>query len=128
MSDTPPGPPTLPSGLETVRTETGLELVDIDAGDGAVTRDGDTLEVHCRGWLTNGTLVEDTAAQGEPARFTLGHGLVIAGFDEGLLGMKVGGLRRLIVPSDLAYRSGGHEPSIPPYATLIYDVKLLAVR
>jgi peptidylprolyl isomerase len=123
-----PGPPTLPAGLEARRTETGLEIFDVAPGAGNEAVDGATLEIHCRGWLTDGTPVEDTVASGEPASFTLGAGLVIPGFDEGLLGLRVGGRRRLIVPSDLAYGSHGHPPRIPPYATLIYDVELLRVR
>ena len=127
---TPGGPPTLPSGLEARRTESDLEIVEVRAGDaaGAEAVAGSVVQVHCRGWLLDGVPVEDTHTAGVPAEFTLGAGQVAAGFDQGVLGMRVGGQRRLIVPSDLAYGSQGREPRIPPYATLIYDVELLAVR
>jgi peptidylprolyl isomerase len=85
------------------------------------------VQIHCRGWLTNGTLVDDTRARQAPVQLTLGAGELITGFDEGLVGMRVGGRRRLIVPSDLAFGAEGHKPTIPPYATLIYDVEILAI-
>jgi peptidylprolyl isomerase len=126
--DPAPGPPTLPPGLEARQTDTGLEILEVETGDGSEAREGAVLEVHCRGWLTNGTPVEDTHLVGRPAELTLGAGQVIPGFEEGVRGMRVGGRRRLILPSDLAYGSRGHGKLIPPYATLIYDVELLAVR
>jgi peptidylprolyl isomerase len=121
------GPPTLPAGLETVRTESGLEYLDIERGKGREVRAGARVRLRARTWLTDGTLVDSTEARGGEDRLTLGRGEGIAGLEEGLLGMRAGGRRRLIIPSDLAYGPRGRAPAIPPYATLIMDVEVAAV-
>jgi FKBP-type peptidyl-prolyl cis-trans isomerase len=121
------GPPTLPPGLEAVRTPTGLEYLDVAPGHGAVAREGKKVTVRYHAWLTQGTLVDSTERRGEPAEYELGRGDVIPALEEGILGMQAGGRRRLIVPSDLAYGPQGHGRAIPPYATLIVDVELLAI-
>lgn len=130
MKDTPleDGPPTLPVGVEPHRTESGLEYLDIQTGDGASAGPGMIVRIHYHGWLTNGTLIESTVEKDDPLEFVVGDGQVIAALDEGVDGMKVGGARRLIVPSDLAYGPQGSGDRIPPYASLILDVGLLAVR
>ena len=120
------GPPTLPSGAETVRSDTSLEYVDVATGEGRRPAETAHVTVHYRAWLSQGGLVEDTYERGEPAEFDLGQEAVIPALEEGVRGMKVGGRRRLIVPSDLAYGAEGNGAGIPPYATLIMDVELVA--
>ena len=122
------GPPTLPVGVEPCRTGSGLEYLEIQAGDGASAGQGMTVRIHYHGWLTNGTLIESTVDRGDPLEFVVGDGQVIVALEEGVEGMKVGGTRRLIVPSDLAYGPQGSGDRIPPYASLILDVGLLEVR
>jgi len=128
MSDFADGPPTLPPGAETVRTESGLEMVELEPGGSPKGRLDSRIRVHYRCWLTHGHLVEDTHASGEPAELVLGQGNAVAGLDEGLQGLGPGGRRRLIVPSDLAYGGSGVGSRIPPYATLIFDIEVVAVR
>ena len=125
--DTESGPPTLPAGLEAVRTDSGLEYLDIEIGNGKAARAGQTAHVHLRGWLTDGRLFDDTRVTGEPLELVLGTGHPIEAMDEGVTGMKVGGKRRLIVPADLAYGADGHGKLVPPYATLILDVELVTL-
>jgi len=129
MTEEDPGPPpTLPLGVEPVRTDSGLEYFDTSPGTGAAAKSGSRVRVSYRAWLTDGTIFETTAARGGAVEFVLGAGTVIPALEEGIAGMQVGGKRRLIVPSDLAYGSVGRAPSVPSFATLIYDVELLSVR
>ena len=121
------GPPTLPPGAAPERTASGLEYFELEAGDGAVVETGFRVRVHYYGWLTDGTLFGQTHGA-DPLEYTTGDEEVIAALEEGVVGMKVGGRRRLIAPSDLAYGPQGHEPAIPPYATLIFDVTLEAAK
>lgn len=121
------GPPTLPSGLESHRTESGLEYLDMQAGQGAAVREGREVAIHYHGWTVDGVLVERTE-RSRPLRFSPGEGRVIAALEEGVLGMKAGGRRRLISPSDLAYGPQGDGRRVPPYATLILDVEVVAVE
>ena len=119
------GPPTLPAGVEAVRTESGLEYLEIEAGDGAEAGLDVTVRIRYRVWLTDGTFIEKSPEEG--AEFVPGTEAVIPAFEEGVQGMKAGGRRRLIVPSDLAYGPMGRGTSVPPYATLIVDLDLLSV-
>ena len=125
MTDPGEGPPTLPPGATAQRTESGLEYLDVDAGQGPAARDGQEVTVRYRAWLTDGTPVGSTDGPSGPLVFRLGAGEVIPALDEGIAGMRAGGRRRLIVPSDLAYGPRGRPGRVPPFATLIYDVELV---
>ncbi|MBV8666226.1 MAG: FKBP-type peptidyl-prolyl cis-trans isomerase [Burkholderiaceae bacterium] len=110
---------------------TALQVTDNVVGTGAAAADGDTLAVNFTGWLYNGYAAnfEGTEFQttaGTPFSFVLGQGKVIAGWDQGLVGMKVGGTRTLIVPSSLAYGATGNA-TIPPNAALVFTVELVSV-
>jgi len=112
---------------ETV-TASGLKYIDQAVGAGDVAVAGKTVSVHYTGWLENGKKFDSSVDRGQPFSFPLGAGRVIKGWDEGVQGMKVGGKRKLTIPSDLGYGSRGAGGVIPPNATLIFDVELLAVR
>jgi peptidylprolyl isomerase len=126
MSEPSEGPPTLPPGVQTVRTDTGLEYLDVAIGTGTPARMSDRVRVHYRGWLTDGTLFDRTGPERGPLEFRLGEGEVIPALDEGIAGMQPGGRRRLIAPSDLGYGPVGKPGRVPPFATLIYDVELVS--
>ena len=110
-----------------VKTESGLQYWDIKVGTGAVAKAGDHVRVHYTGWLTTGKKFDSSVDAHQPYEFTLGQGNVIKGWDEGVAGMKVGGKRQLRIPPELAYGEEGFKTVIPPNATLIFDVQLLAV-
>ena len=130
MKEDPPseGPPTLPPSAEAVRTESGLEYFDVVPGSGATAKAESRVRVSYRGWLTDGTLFDTTERRGGSLEFLVAGDEVIPALDEGVRGMRVGGKRRLIVPSDLAYGPRGKKGSVPPFATLIFDIELLGVR
>lgn len=111
------------SGSE-VTTASGLKYVDITEGNGAAPQTGQMLTVHYTGTLQNGTKFDSSVDRGKPYQFRIGTGAVIKGWDEGLMGMKVGGKRKLIVPPSLGYGATG-TPNIPPNSTLLFDVELL---
>lgn len=96
-------------------------------GSGQEAKNGDSVTVHYTGTLENGTKFESSLDRNEPLTFTLGKGDVIQGWDEGVLGMKIGEKRRLTIPSDLAYGQSG-QGAIPPNATLIFDIELLSIN
>jgi len=121
------GPPTLPAGAVAVRAPSGLEIFEIEAGSGPKAERGRTVRVSYRAWLAEGPLVDDTDAGEGPVEFRLGDSGILPALGEGVEGMRPGARRRLIAPSDLAYGSAGRGGSVPPYATLIFDVALLAV-
>lgn len=113
-------------------TASGLQYDDLTVGSGAEAVEGDYVSVHYSGWLQNpdgseGELFDSSVERNEPFEFPLGAGHVIKGWDEGVQGMKVGGKRRLVIPSSLGYGSRGAGGVIPPDATLIFDVELLSV-
>jgi peptidylprolyl isomerase len=105
-----------------------LIVEDLVVGTGAKARAGDTISVHYTGWLEDGTQFDSSLDKGEPIEFVLGKGQVIAGWEQGLIGMKVGGLRKLTIPPDLGYGAKGKRKYIPPNAALIFEVELLEVR
>ena len=110
-----------------VKTASGLQYWDIKVGIGDVATAGSRVKVHYTGWLETGKKFDSTVEARQPYSFTLGKGEVIKGWDEGIEGMKVGGKRQLRIPPELAYGEDGHAPQVPPNATLIFDVQLLAV-
>jgi len=122
--DTPP-----PIDGEVTETASGITIIDYEVVPGAaVAETGKTLTVHTTGWLADGTKFYSSLDDGEPLVFMLGAGEVIAGWDEGLVGMTVGSKRRLVIPPELAYGEDGRPPSIPPNAELTFDVELLDVE
>ena len=110
-----------------ITTSSGLQYVDQVRGTGAPAVPGKTATVHYTGWLENGNKFDSSVDRGQPFSFPLGTGRVIKGWDEGVQGMKVGGKRRLTIPSSLGYGAGGAGGVIPPHATLIFDVELLGI-
>src|SRR3954454_1481926 len=105
-----------------------LKTEDLKEGTGAEAAKGDAVEVHYTGWLTDGTKFDSSKDHGRPFGFTLGAGQVIKGWDQGVQGMKVGGVRKLTIPAGLAYGSRGAGGVIPPNATLVFEVELLGVK
>jgi FKBP-type peptidyl-prolyl cis-trans isomerase FkpA len=105
-----------------------LQIEEIRPGTGAEAVAGKTVEVHYTGWLTNGTKFDSSVDHGQPFRFKLGAGEVIAGWDRGVAGMKIGGKRKLTIPPDLGYGARGAPGVIPPNSTLVFEVELLGVR
>ena len=115
--------------------EVPFEIVDLHEGDGEEAANGASLSMAYQGWFydliaeDNKGEVFDSATPDSPlAPFTLGAGEVIVGWDLGIPGMRVGGIRRIVIPHELAYRASGSPPRIPPYATLLFEVELLAVN
>ena len=121
---------TTPSAAQTgmVTLPDGLKYQDVVVGTGKVAASGDSIVVDYSGYLADGTEFDSSINRGQPFNFTLGQGQVIKGWDEGVVGMKVGGEPKLIIPPALAYGAQGFPPTIPPNATLTFDVKLLAVK
>lgn len=108
-------------------TDSGLKIEDLTVGDGDEATAGKQVTVHYTGWLENGSKFDSSLDRNDPFRFKLGGGMVIRGWDEGVAGMKVGGKRKLTIPAQLGYGARGAGGVIPPNATLIFDVELLAV-
>lgn len=114
---------------EMTRTESGLYLQDLVVGTGKVAEEGMWIEAHYVGWLADGTQF-DSSLGGQPIAFNLAHGNVIRGWVEGVSGMRVGGTRKLVIPSNLAYGARGNsmgKVKIPPHANLVFQVALVGV-
>ena len=120
------------SAAKPVTTSTGLQTIDTKAGTGASPRNGQTVVVHYTGWLyvngTKGKKFDSSVDRNEAFEFPIGQGRVIKGWDEGVLSMKIGGKRTLIIPPALGYGARGAGGAIPPNATLMFDVELLGVK
>jgi FKBP-type peptidyl-prolyl cis-trans isomerase FkpA len=130
-SDSNPAAPTNPGGSNSVTT---LRITDIRVGTGAEAVNGRTLTVNYTGWnydqnaAGNKGSQFDTSIGRQPFQFQLGISNVITGWHQGLVGMRVGGLRNLVIPASLAYGSQGSSPNIPPNQALVFDVELLSVQ
>ncbi len=119
-----------PAAIESALTGNRVEklvITDVKVGTGAEVQDGDVVEVNYIGTLQNGQEFDNTYKKGETVAFTVGEGKVIAGWEEGLVGMKVGGQRILVVPADMAYGRSGYGP-IPGNATVVYAIELVAIK
>ena len=112
-----------------ITTDSGLKYLDTTVGDGAEALKGQSVTVHYTGWLynndTQGAKFDSSKDRNDPFVFSLGAGMVIRGWDEGVAGMKVGGARTLIIPPEMGYGARGAGGAIPPNATLKFDVELL---
>jgi peptidylprolyl isomerase len=111
-----------------VTTASGLKYTDIVEGTGPSPRAGQRLSVHYTGTLQNGTKFDSSVDRGQPFEFVIGTGSVIKGWDEGVMTMKVGGKRKLVVPSNLGYGPRGNGTNIPGNSTLLFDVELLGIK
>jgi FKBP-type peptidyl-prolyl cis-trans isomerase len=121
--------PAAPSGTASAP----FSIVDLSVGAGAAAAAGQRVTVDYAGWFYSATAAEnkgtlfDTSLNSQPFSFVLGTGAVIAGWDQGVAGMRVGGTRRLVIPPALAYGAAGRPPVIPPNATLVFDIALLSI-
>lgn len=120
--------PTLGVDLDAmVKTASGLYYRDIETGTGTEATTGTVATLHYDAFLADGTKFDSSRDRGTEFSFTIGAGSVIRGFDEGVRGMRVGGMRKVVIPSDLAYGENGVPPTIPPNATLVFDIELTGV-
>jgi peptidylprolyl isomerase len=117
---------TLVFDVELVRVLPGVKIDDLKVGDGPTAKRGDVVTVHYTGTLTNGKQFDSSVGK-QPFTFQLGARQVIAGWDLGVTGMKVGGKRKLTIPPEMAYGEAGQEPVIPPNATLVFEIELLKI-
>jgi FKBP-type peptidyl-prolyl cis-trans isomerase len=104
-----------------------VEKEDLVVGTGAEAKSGSAVKVDYTGTLVDGTKFDSSKDRGQPLSFVIGAGQVIKGWEQGVVGMKVGGRRKLTIPSELAYGREGRPPSIPPNSTLVFDIELLFV-
>jgi len=111
-----------------VELDSGLKYEELEEGTGTEATAGNKVTVHYTGWLEDGSKFDSSVDRNDPFMFSLGAGMVIKGWDEGVAGMKIGGKRKLTIPSDLGYGASGAGGVIPPNATLIFDVELIAVN
>jgi FKBP-type peptidyl-prolyl cis-trans isomerase len=121
-----PSPAPTPSAA--AAPEAPLDIKDVVVGKGPAAKAGDKVKVHYTGTLTNGTEFDSSRKRNQPFEFTLGKGMVIKGWDQGVAGMKVGGKRKLTIPPSLGYGARGAGGSIPPNSTLLFDVELVEIE
>lgn len=122
------GPDSFSTPVTLTTSPDGLQIGDIRAGCGATVKQGDKVAVQYTGWLASGVQFDTSRQSGrQPFPVTVGAGGVIKGWDEGLVGMKVGGKRRLVIPPALAYGAQGQPPTIPANATLTFDIELVSI-
>ena len=114
--------------MSAITTASGLVIEDLAEGEGDAAAAGSTVTVHYTGWLTDGAKFDSSKDRNQPFDFPLGARHVIAGWDEGVQGMKVGGTRKLTIPPNLGYGARGAGGVIPPNATLVFEVELLAIE
>ena len=107
--------------------DNGLVVQDVVVGSGKTAESGDTLNAHYVGALENGTVFDNSYDRGQPLQFVLGSGQLIQGWELGLVGMKEGGKRRLVIPPELGYGARGAGQAIPPNATLLFEIELVSV-
>ncbi|MGV0954028.1 MAG: FKBP-type peptidyl-prolyl cis-trans isomerase [Fluviibacter sp.] len=105
-----------------------LKIEDLEVGTGAEAQAGQMVTVHYTGWLTDGQKFDSSKDRNDPFVFPLGQGMVIKGWDQGVVGMKVGGKRKLTIPAELGYGARGAGGVIPPNATLVFEVELLDTK
>ena len=115
-------------GAKEVTTASGLKYTDLVEGTGASPKRGQTVSVHYVGKLESGKQFDSSYDRGQPSDFQIGTGAVIKGWDEGLMSMKVGGKRKLVIPGKLGYGPQGRPPDIPPNATLVFEVELKGIK
>jgi FKBP-type peptidyl-prolyl cis-trans isomerase FkpA len=113
--------------MPSTTTASGLTIEDLAVGAGDLASAGQRVTVHYTGWLTDGTKFDSSKDRGDPFVFPLGAQRVIAGWDEGVQGMRIGGVRKLTIPPALGYGARGAGGVIPPNATLVFEVELLGV-
>ncbi len=116
------------SSTKAQTSASGLKIEDVKKGTGKTAKSGDTVSVHYKGTLTDGTKFDSSYDRGQPFSFHLGAGEVIKGWDEGVKGMQIGGKRKLTIPADMGYGARGAGKVIPPNATLLFDVELLEIQ
>jgi len=116
------------SMAEEVTTQSGLKYTDLTEGTGASPEKGKLVTVHYTGMFEDGKKFDSSVDRNQPFQFVIGKGQVIAGWDEGVISMKIGGKRKLVIPPDLAYGSQGAGGVIPPNATILFDVELIDVK
>ena len=114
--------------MSQITTASGLVIEELVVGEGAEACAGQTVSVHYTGWLTNGSKFDSSKDRNEPFEFPLAAHHVIAGWDEGVQGMKPGGVRNLTIPPNLGYGARGAGGVIPPNATLVFEVELLGIK
>ena len=113
--------------MTSITTASGLQIEEIHVGTGETAQAGQFVSVHYTGWLTDGRKFDSSKDRDEPFEFSLGGHMVIAGWDEGVQGMKVGGVRKLTIPPQLGYGARGAGGVIPPNATLNFEIELISV-
>ena len=124
----PTNAPGIPPLTGDIKSDGNLRYIDQVVGTGDSPKSGQHVTVHYTGWLTDGKKFDSSVDRGQPYQFVIGKGTVIKGWDVGVMTMKIGGKRRLIIPADLAYGPAGRPPTIPQNATLIFDVELISIQ